>query len=84
MCSYARHVSLNGNFPYPGWREHHRLQFRSHSSRDYHRRESSVEEALIEMYLAGISVRRVEAFTESAVGHAGEPQHGVQPQQDLR
>ncbi len=27
----------------------------------YRRRESSVEEALIEMYLAGISVRRVEA-----------------------
>ena len=26
----------------------------------YRRRESSVEEALIEMYLAGVSVRRVE------------------------
>jgi Transposase, Mutator family len=31
----------------------------------YHRRESSVEEALIEMYLAGISVRRVEDITEA-------------------
>src|SRR6201982_846086 len=30
----------------------------------YRRRESSVEEALIEMYLAGISVRRVEDITE--------------------
>ena len=29
------------------------------------RRESSVEEALIEMYLAGISVRRVEDITEA-------------------
>ena len=29
----------------------------------YRRRESSVEEALIEMYLAGVSVRRVEAET---------------------
>jgi transposase-like protein len=31
----------------------------------YKRRESSVEEALIEMYLAGISVRRVEDITEA-------------------
>ena len=31
----------------------------------YRRRESSVEEALIEMYLAGISVRRVEDITEA-------------------
>ena len=29
------------------------------------RRESSVEEALIEMYLAGVSVRRVEDITEA-------------------
>ena len=51
----------------------------------YRRRESSVEEALIEMYLAGISVRRVEDITEALWGHAGEPEHGVQPQQeDLR
>ena len=32
----------------------------------YRRRESSVEEALIEMYLAGISVRRVEDITEKS------------------
>src|SRR5450631_3978381 len=51
----------------------------------YRRRESSVEEALIEMYLAGISVRRVEDITEALWGHASEPEHGVQPQQeDLR
>ena len=31
----------------------------------YRRRESSVEEALIEMYLAGVSVRRVENITEA-------------------
>ena len=30
----------------------------------YRRRESSVEEALIEMYLAGVSVRRIEDVTE--------------------
>ena len=37
----------------------------------YRRRESSVEEALIEMYLAGVSVRRVEHITEALWGHAG-------------
>jgi transposase-like protein len=31
----------------------------------YRRREASVEEALIEMYLAGVSVRRVEDITEA-------------------
>jgi putative transposase len=31
----------------------------------YRRRESSVEEALMEMYLAGVSVRRVEDITEA-------------------
>jgi putative transposase len=34
----------------------------------YRRRESSVEESLIEMYLAGISVRRVEDITEALWG----------------
>jgi putative transposase len=34
----------------------------------YGRRESSVEEALIEMYLAGVSVRRVEDITEALSG----------------
>jgi hypothetical protein len=51
----------------------------------YRRRESSVEEALIEMYLAGISVRRVEGHYRSPLGHSGEPEHGFEPQQeDLR
>lgn len=34
----------------------------------YQRRESSVEEALIEMYLAGVSVRRVEDITQALWG----------------
>ena len=34
----------------------------------YRRRESSVEEALIKMYLAGVSVRRVEDITEALWG----------------
>jgi putative transposase len=34
----------------------------------YRRRERSVQEALIEMYLAGVSVRRVEDITETLWG----------------
>jgi len=34
----------------------------------YRRRESSVEEAMMEMYLAGVSVRRVEDITEALWG----------------
>ena len=34
----------------------------------YKRRESSIEEALIEMYLAGVSVRRIEDVTEALWG----------------
>ena len=34
----------------------------------YRRRESSVEEAMVEMYLAGVSVRRVEDITEALWG----------------
>jgi transposase-like protein len=33
----------------------------------YRRREASVEEALIKMYLAGVSVRRVEDITEDDI-----------------
>jgi transposase-like protein len=39
----------------------------------YKRRESSVEEALIEMYLAGVSVRRVEDITEALWGSRVSP-----------
>ena len=39
----------------------------------YRRRESSVEEALIEMYLAGVSVRRVEDITETLWGSKVSP-----------
>jgi transposase-like protein len=34
----------------------------------YRRRETSIEEALIEMYLAGVSVRRIEDITEALWG----------------
>ena len=39
----------------------------------YKRRESSVEEALVEMYLAGVSVRRVEDITEALWGTKVSP-----------
>jgi transposase-like protein len=44
------------------------LTFESAIIERYRRRESSVEEALIEMYLAGVSVRRVEDITEALWG----------------
>ncbi len=39
----------------------------------YRRRESSVEEAMMEMYLAGVSVRRVEDITEALWGTKVSP-----------
>ena len=40
------------------------LQFETAIIERYRRRETSIEEALIEMYLAGVSVRRVEDITQ--------------------
>ncbi len=39
----------------------------------YRWRESSVEEALIEIYLAGVSVRRIEDITEALWGSKASP-----------
>lgn len=44
------------------------LPFDSAIIQRYRRRESSVEEALVEMYLAGVSVRRVEDITQALWG----------------
>ena len=44
------------------------LTFESQIIERYKRRESSVEEALIEMYLAGVSVRRVKDISEALWG----------------
>ena len=49
------------------------LSFETAIIERYRRRESSVEEALIEMYLAGISVRRVEDITETLWGTRVSP-----------
>src|SRR5262249_25710106 len=45
-----------------------KLPFETQIIERYRRRESSVEEALIEMYLAGVSVRRGEDITEAVWG----------------
>ena len=44
------------------------LTFESAIIQRYQRRECSVEEALVEMYLAGVSMRRVESITEILLG----------------
>jgi len=44
------------------------LPFETQIIERYKRRESSVEEALVEMYLAGVSMRRVEDITEALWG----------------
>jgi len=49
------------------------LPFETAIIQRYKRRESSVEEALIEMYLAGVSVRRVEDITEALWGTKVSP-----------
>lgn len=49
------------------------IQFETAIIERYKRRECSVEEALIEMYLAGVSVRRVEDITEALWGTKVSP-----------
>ena len=49
------------------------LPFETQIIERYKRRESSVEEALMEMYLAGVSVRRVEDITEALWGTKVSP-----------
>jgi len=50
-----------------------KLSFETSIIERYKRRESSVEEALIEMYLAGVSVRRIEDVTEALWGSKVSP-----------
>ena len=45
-----------------------RVTFETAIIERYRRRESSIEEAIVEMYLAGVSVRRVEDITEALWG----------------
>ena len=49
------------------------LAFETSIIERYRRRQASVEEALVEMYLAGVSVRRVEDITEALWGTRVSP-----------
>jgi transposase-like protein len=49
------------------------LPFETEIIERYRRRESSIEEAMMEMYLAGVSVRRVEDITEALWGTRVSP-----------
>src|SRR5471030_750138 len=50
-----------------------KLPFETAIIERYRRREASVEESLVEMYLAGVSVRRVEDITEALWGTRVSP-----------
>ena len=50
-----------------------KLPFETEIIERYRRKESSVEESLIQMYLAGVSVRRVEDITEALWGERVSP-----------
>jgi transposase-like protein len=50
-----------------------KLPFETEIIERYRRKESSVEESLIQMYLAGVSVRRVEDITEALWGQRVSP-----------
>jgi len=70
---YARKLSTRAgevNLKVPKLRT---LPFETAIIERYRRRESSVEEALIEMYLAGVSVRRVEDITQALWGTRVSP-----------
>jgi transposase-like protein len=60
-----------------------RLPFETGIIERYRRREASVEEALVEMYLAGVSVRRVEDITEALWGTRVSPGTVSRLNQDL-
>jgi len=50
-----------------------KMPFETEIIERYRRRESSVEEAMMQMYLAGVSVRRVEDITEALWGQRVSP-----------
>ena len=70
LRAQAAHPSGRGQLRMPKLR---RQTFETAIIERYRRRESSVEEALIEMYLAGVSVRRVEDITEALWGTRVSP-----------
>jgi transposase-like protein len=66
--SYDRHLQTKAGEVTLTMPKQRTLPFETAIIDRYRRRESSVEEALIEMYLAGVSVRRVEDITQALWG----------------
>ena len=66
--TYRRHLDTKAGRVELKMPKLRRLPFETAIIERYKRRESSVEEALIEMYLAGVSVRRVEDITQALWG----------------
>jgi transposase-like protein len=66
--SYDRHLQTKAGEVTLTISKLRNLPFETAIIERYRRRESSVEEALIEMYLAGVSVRRVEDITQALWG----------------
>jgi transposase-like protein len=66
--SYERHLQTKAGEVTVTVPKLRSLPFETAIIERYRRRESSVEEALIEMYLAGVSVRRVEDITQALWG----------------
>ena len=64
------HFPSPGEFslPFPKVPRLRQLPFETAIIERYKRREASVEETLVEMYLSGVSVRRVEDITEALWG----------------
>lgn len=70
---YARNFTTTSGEVKPRVPKLKGIQFETAIIERYKRRECSVEEALIEMYLAGVSVRRVEDITEALLGGKVSP-----------
>ena len=62
------------------WSQLRPQPFEADIIQSYRRRESSVEEALIEMCLTGVSVRRVENITEALWGTRVKPSTVSEPE----
>src|SRR5437879_3892097 len=66
--SYERHLHTTAGEVTLNVPKLRNLPFETAIIERYRRRETSVEEALVEMYLAGVSTRRVEDITEALWG----------------
>lgn len=71
--SYSRHLETKAGKVKLNVPKLRSLPFETQIIERYKRRETSVEEALVEMYLAGVSVRRVEDITEALWGTRVSP-----------